>query len=63
MENRIHSLEERRGDEPQPIGVILEEWLARYESRFPAATIDVVESSAVLDGGASLAWSADMAVL
>ena len=37
MENRIPSIEDRRGGEPQRIGDILAELMARYEGRFPAA--------------------------
>jgi hypothetical protein len=39
MENRIPSMEERRGDGPQRIGDILKEWMARYGGSFPAARI------------------------
>jgi hypothetical protein len=49
MQNRISNTTERRDcqdDEPQPIGVILEELFAQYERRFPGVTIRIVETAA-----------------
>ena len=46
MQNRISDITERRDrrdDEPQPVGVILEELLAQYQQRFPDIHIMVVE--------------------
>ena len=37
---------ERRSDQPQPIGEILAELLARYQQRFPGVQIAVVETPA-----------------
>jgi hypothetical protein len=53
MENRISQFEnedrerEDRRREPQPIGVILAELLAQYQTRFPEVRIAVVETPAV----------------
>lgn len=47
MQNRISDTTERRDgleDEPQPVGVILEELLAQYERRFPDFRIAVMET-------------------
>ena len=38
--------ERERDGEPQPVGEILEELLARYERRFPDVQITVVETAA-----------------
>jgi hypothetical protein len=46
MKNRITRFEERRGGEPQPIGEILGELLARYQSRFPSVQVAVVQTPA-----------------
>ena len=49
MKNRISDTTERRDgleDEPRPVGVILEELLARYERRFPDFRIAVMETTA-----------------
>ena len=49
MQNRISDVVEardRQDEEPQPLGVILEELLAQYERRFPDIRITVVETSA-----------------
>ena len=49
MENRISQIEnEDRKDRggPQPIGVILAELLAQYQTRFPEAHINVVQTPA-----------------
>jgi hypothetical protein len=54
MENRIGVFEEefdRREDcdsEPQPIGEVLAELLARYQTRFPEVRISVVEAAAAV---------------
>jgi hypothetical protein len=52
MKNRISQLqdegrerEDRR--EPQPIGAILAELLAQYQTRFPEVRIAVVETPAI----------------
>jgi hypothetical protein len=50
MENRIPSIEDRRnGGEPQRIGDILAELMARFEPRFPAAKIAVVQVPVVME--------------
>jgi hypothetical protein len=36
---------EDRGGEPQPIGEILAELLARYQARFPEVQVSVVETA------------------
>jgi hypothetical protein len=49
MQNRISDLieqQDRQDDEPQPIGRILEELLAKYERRFPGVRISVLETAA-----------------
>ena len=49
MQNRLSDTTERRDrqdDEPQPVGVILEELLAQYERRFPDIHIAVMETAA-----------------
>ncbi len=52
MENRISQYEDRDNEgkdrrEPQPIGAILAELLAQYQTRFPEVRIAVVETPAV----------------
>ena len=47
MRNHISNLHDVRGrhdDGPQPIGVVLAELLAQYESRFPEAHVAIVET-------------------
>ena len=49
MQNRISDTTEGRewgDDEPQPVGVILQELFAQYEQRFPGIHITVVETAA-----------------
>lgn len=48
MQNRISDTTERRDgrEEPQPVGVILEELFAQYERRFPDIHIAVMETAA-----------------
>jgi hypothetical protein len=49
MQNRITDFSEvrdGRGNEPQPLGEILEELLVEYERRFPDVHITVVETTA-----------------
>ena len=49
MQNRISDTTEKRDkqdDEPQPVGVILEELFAQYERRFPDIYIAVMEMAA-----------------
>ena len=52
MENRISQFEDKdnegkdRPREPQPIGAILAELLAQYQTRFPEVRIAVVETTA-----------------
>jgi hypothetical protein len=49
MQNRISDTSERRDgleNEPQPVGVILEELFAQYEGRFPDIRIAVMETTA-----------------
>jgi hypothetical protein len=38
--------ERERDSEPQPVGKILEELLAQYETRFPGVRISIVETAA-----------------
>jgi hypothetical protein len=48
MQNRISDIREERDrldDEPQPIGEILEELLAQYETKFPNIPITVMETA------------------
>ncbi len=45
FENKDREPEDRR--EPQPIGAILTELLAQYQTRFPEARIVIVETPAV----------------
>jgi hypothetical protein len=49
MQNRITRFQERRDSEPQPIGEILAELLARYQSRFSDVRIAVVQTPAVME--------------
>ena len=49
MQNRISDTTERRDrrdDEPQLVGELLEELLAQYERRFPDIHITVMETTA-----------------
>lgn len=49
MQNRISDImerRERRDDEPQPVGRILEELLTQYARQFPDLHITVVETAA-----------------
>jgi hypothetical protein len=49
MQNRINDIterQERRDNEPQPIGEILKELLIQYEQRFPNIHVTVVETTA-----------------
>jgi hypothetical protein len=39
------SCDDERDGEPQPVGEILEELLAQYESKFPGIRITVVETA------------------
>jgi hypothetical protein len=54
MENRISVFEEdfdRReegGGQPQPIGEILAELLARYQAKFPDVQVSVVEAASAV---------------
>jgi hypothetical protein len=43
--NRICQYEEKRKDEPRPVGEVLEELLAQYEARFPGLHTTVVETA------------------
>ena len=61
MENRISNFEDRRGGEPQRIGGILAELMARYENRFPAAKIDVLQTPAVMEEQSCLFYPAELA--
>jgi hypothetical protein len=54
MDNRVASIEDRRGGQPQRIGDILAELLAGYESRFPTARFAVVETPAVMEDSSCL---------
>jgi hypothetical protein len=38
--------DDKREDEPQPIGEILEQLLAQYEAKYPNTCITVVETAA-----------------
>jgi len=49
MQNRSTEFQERRDGEPQPIGEILAELLARYQSRFPGVRIAVVQTPLVME--------------
>ena len=60
MQNRIRNIENRRGGEPQRIGEILAELLARYEGRFPLARFAVVETPAVTEGQSCLSCPAEL---
>ena len=61
MQNRNRNIEDRRGGQPRPIGEILAELLARYEDRFPAARIAVVETPAVREEHQCLSCRAELA--
>ncbi len=61
MENRIPNNEDRRGGEPQRIGDILAELMARYENRFPAARIAVAQAPAVMEDQSCLFYPAELA--
>ncbi len=49
MQNRITRFQERRSGEPQPIGEIITELLARYQSRFPGVRVAVVQTPGVME--------------
>ncbi len=59
MQNRIARFEERRDGGPQPIGNIIAELLARYQSRFPGLRIAVVQTPAVMEDQSCLFYRAD----
>ena len=62
MENRIPSNENRRsGGEPQRIGDILVELMARYEGRFPAPKIAVVQAPVVMEDQSCSFYPAELA--
>jgi hypothetical protein len=61
MQNRSSNIEDRRGGEPQRIGDILAELLARYEAGFPAARITLVETPAVTEEHPCLSCPAELA--
>ena len=56
MKNRVSSIENRRGGEPQRIGEILAELMARYERRAPATSIANVQSPAVMEDRTSCSY-------
>ncbi len=58
MQNRIAGIQERRGGTPQPIGEILAELLARYETRFTGAKIIVIETPGVTEDQTCLFYPA-----
>ena len=63
MEMRIPSMEEGRGGEPQRIGDILAEWLACYESRFPAGGTSIVgPARTVLEDQTGSPYPAELAM-
>jgi hypothetical protein len=49
VQDRIAKYHERRHGAPQPIGEILAELLAAYETRFPSAKITAIETPAVTE--------------
>jgi hypothetical protein len=61
MENRVSTIKNRRGGEPQRIGDILAELLARYEDRCPAARIAVVQAPAVMEDQSCSFYPAELA--
>ena len=61
MENRITSLENRRGGEPQRIGEILVELLAQFEGRMPAARVPVIETLVVMEAQSCSFYPAELA--
>jgi hypothetical protein len=62
MENRIPSIEDRRnGGEPQRIGDILAELMARFETRFPAAKVAVVQVPVVVEVQSCSFYPAELA--
>jgi hypothetical protein len=61
MQNRITSIENRRGGQPQQIGEILAELLAQYQDRFPAARFAVVQTPAVREDQSCLFYPATTA--
>ena len=61
MQNRITSIENRRGGEPQRIGEILAELMAQYQRRFPAASIAVVQTPAVMESRTCSSYPAELA--
>ncbi len=61
MQNRSSNSENRGGGEPQRIGDILAELLARYEGRFPAARPTIVETPAVTEEHPCLSCRAELA--
>jgi len=60
MENRIPSIEDRRGGEPQRIGDILAELFARHENRFSPARIAVTQTP-VMEDQSCLFYPAELA--
>ncbi|MGA2065408.1 MAG: hypothetical protein ABSG86_10575 [Thermoguttaceae bacterium] len=63
MQDRTSNTENRRGGEPQRIGDILAELLARHQTRFPTAGVTVVETPAVMEGQSCSFYPAEMASL
>jgi hypothetical protein len=61
MENRVSSIENRRGGEPQRIGEVLAELMAQYERRFPVARIAVMQTPNVMEDQSCLFYPAELA--
>jgi hypothetical protein len=58
MQNRITRFQERRDSEPQPIGKILTELLARYQARFPGVRVAVEQTPAIMEDQSCLFYPA-----
>jgi hypothetical protein len=58
---QVTNTENRRGGEPQRIGVILAELLDQYEGRFPESRITVIETPTVMEDQTCSFYPAEMA--
>ena len=61
MQDRSTNIDKGRGGQPQPIGQILAELLARYEARFPEAGIAAVQTPTVMEDQPCSCYPAEMA--
>ena len=61
MENRVISIDNRRGGEPKRIGEILAELMAQYQRHFLTTSIAVVQTPVVMEGQSCSFYPAELA--